>query len=98
MTKNYNDCVCSECGFTPREYGHEDDKPWDHWACPDHYSPYGGGCEGTLEEPKEVINLEGSDQFHSMIYCIGGPLNDNKKGYTKEQMADFSKIADLTNI
>ena len=38
------------------------------------------------------------NQIHSMIYCIGGPLNDNKKGYTKEQMADFSKIADLTNI
>ena len=28
------------------------------------------------------------------IYCIGGPLNDNKLGYTREQMVTFSRIAD----
>lgn len=28
------------------------------------------------------------------IYCIGGPLNDNKLGYTKPQMVTFSRIAD----
>lgn len=30
----------------------------------------------------------------SLIYCIGGPLNDNKLGYTKPQMVTFSRIAD----
>lgn len=28
------------------------------------------------------------------IYCIGGPLNDNRLGYTKPQMVTFSRIAD----
>ena len=27
------------------------------------------------------------------IYCIGGPLNDNKLGYSKQQMSTFAKIA-----
>lgn len=30
----------------------------------------------------------------SHIYCIGGPLNDNKLGYTKPQMVTFARIAD----
>lgn len=29
------------------------------------------------------------------IYCIGGPLNDNIKGYTKDQLNDFFTIAQL---
>lgn len=28
------------------------------------------------------------------IYCIGGPLNDNKLRYTKPQMVTFARIAD----
>lgn len=28
------------------------------------------------------------------IYGIGGPLNDNKLGYTLEQMVTFARIAD----
>ena len=28
------------------------------------------------------------------IYGIGGPLNDNKLGYSKEQMVTFARIAD----
>lgn len=33
------------------------------------------------------------------IYCIGGPLNDNRLGYTKPQMVTFSRIADeLGNV
>jgi predicted aminopeptidase len=28
------------------------------------------------------------------IYCIGGPLNDNKLGYTKAQMWTFFRIAE----
>jgi hypothetical protein len=30
----------------------------------------------------------------SHIYCIGGPLNDNKLGYSKPQMVTFSRIAE----
>lgn len=30
----------------------------------------------------------------SHIYCIGGPLNDNKLGYTRAQMATFFRIAE----
>ncbi len=26
------------------------------------------------------------------IICIGGPLNDNKLGYTREQMGPFQRI------
>jgi hypothetical protein len=26
------------------------------------------------------------------IYCIGGPLNDNKLGYSKQQMVTFWRI------
>ena len=32
--------------------------------------------------------------INNMIYSIGGPLNDNSKGYTKYQMKDFSWISD----
>ena len=28
------------------------------------------------------------------IYCIGGPLNDNKLEYSKAQMVTFARIAD----
>ncbi len=28
------------------------------------------------------------------IYCIGGPLNDNKLGYSRAQMVTFSRISD----
>lgn len=31
------------------------------------------------------------------IYCIGGPLNDNKLGFTKEQMLTFKHIDDDLN-
>lgn len=30
----------------------------------------------------------------SHIYCIGGPLNDNKLKYTGEQLRTFANIAD----
>jgi len=30
----------------------------------------------------------------SHIYCIGGPLNDNRLEYSKQQMVTFSRIAD----
>ena len=43
----------------------------------------------------EVADLKRrADRARSHIYCIGGPLNDNKLGYTKTQMVTFSRIAD----
>lgn len=49
-----------------------------------------------LEELRdEVANLrERMHRAWSHIYCIGGPLNDNKLGYTRDQMATFARIAD----
>lgn len=36
---------------------------------------------------------ENAKEIMGIIYCIGGPLNDNKLGYTREQMTDFFRIA-----
>ena len=32
------------------------------------------------------------------IVCVGGPLNDNVKCYTPDQMKDFWKINDITEF
>lgn len=32
------------------------------------------------------------------IYCIGGPLNDNKLGYSKPQMLTFFRIAEELGV
>jgi hypothetical protein len=37
------------------------------------------------------------DSIHNTIYCIGGPLNDNKLGFTRTQMSVFARISDLIN-
>lgn len=43
----------------------------------------------------EVADLrERISRAHSHIYCVGGPLNDNKLGYTKPQLVTFALIAD----
>ncbi len=42
---------------------------------------------------KEVQDAIGDCLSH--IYCIGGPLNDNVKGYTTNQLVDFFKIAHI---
>lgn len=49
-----------------------------------------------LEELRdEVADLkERSRRARMHIYCIGGPLNDNKLGYSKPQMVTFARIAD----
>lgn len=33
--------------------------------------------------------------IYYILYSIGGPLNDNKLKYTKEQRIPFAKIAEL---
>jgi hypothetical protein len=47
----------------------------------------------TIHEYRESLVT-----IRNIIYCCSGPLNGNKLGYTKEQMKDFAKIADLTAI
>lgn len=43
----------------------------------------------------EVADLkERARKARLHIYCIGGPLNDNKLGYSKPQMVTFARIAD----
>ena len=48
-----------------------------------------------IEEQKLIIKdyKTRMRNIYNIIYCIGGPLNDNKLHYTKEQMIDFQKIA-----
>jgi len=45
----------------------------------------------SLKSENEFLR-KSHDNIFNIIYCIGGPLNDNKLGYTKEQMMDFVKI------
>jgi hypothetical protein len=49
-----------------------------------------------IEELRDrVLDLETkSRKACGHIYCIGGPLNDNKLGYTNAQMVTFARIAD----
>ena len=54
-----------------------------------------------LEELRdEVADLkERARRARLHIYCIGGPLNDNKLRYSKQQMVTFWQIADeLGNV
>lgn len=49
----------------------------------------------------EIANLkkilasyrESHSRIHNIIFCVGGPLNDNKFGYSKEQRSTFHWIA-----
>ena len=49
----------------------------------------------------ENLKLESAERKEALekislcCVCIGGPLNDNCKGYTREQMADFFEINTL---
>ena len=43
-----------------------------------------------LESAKSSARLQ--------IYCIGGPLNDNKLGYSKEQLVVFARIAEALDV
>ena len=48
--------------------------------------------EELREEVAELKDRARKARLH--IYCVGGPLNDNKLGYTREQMVTFARIAD----
>jgi hypothetical protein len=41
------------------------------------------------EFEETIANIKG------LLYCIGGPLNDNVLNYTKKQLLTFFKIRDL---
>ncbi len=41
---------------------------------------------------------EDRDTVYNILYCIGGPLNDNKQGFTKSQLRIFFSIRDAVNI
>jgi hypothetical protein len=49
-----------------------------------------------LEELRdEVADLkERATNARAHIFCIGGPLNDNKLGFSREQMGTFQRIAE----
>ena len=49
-----------------------------------------------IEEMKEQIQnfKKAKGMVLSHIYCIGGPLNDNRLGYSKPQMVTFARIAE----
>jgi hypothetical protein len=48
-----------------------------------------------IEEMRALLTQSAAafESIRGTIYCIGGPLNDNKLRYTREQMGDFGRIA-----
>ena len=44
--------------------------------------------EEELEDCKAAIS-----RVHRTLYAIGGPLNDNKLGFSNEQLGEFRAIA-----
>ena len=53
-----------------------------------------------IESQKEYIEkLESAIKDSlSLMVCIGGPLNDNKKSYSSTQLVDFWKIHNTLDI
>lgn len=41
---------------------------------------------------------EAESRIHNIIYRIGGPLNDNKLGYSKAQLLPFFQISELLSV
>jgi len=52
-----------------------------------------------LEELRDKVAGLGErlGDAYSLLYCIGGPLNDNKHLFTREQLSVFQRIADALN-
>lgn len=53
-----------------------------------------------IESQKEYIEkLESSIKGAvSLMVCVGGPLNDNKKNYSSTQLVDFWKIFNTLDV
>lgn len=48
---------------------------------------------------RRVADLEkAKNEARQHIYCIGGPLNDNKLGYSRAQMTTFFLIAECLDL
>lgn len=47
------------------------------------------------EDLRDELNRmkEGMESIRGILYCIGGPLNDNVRQYTREQLEPFFQIA-----
>jgi len=50
----------------------------------------------VIEELKEQVSILERNKKDALghIFCIGGPLNDNKLGFSKQQMVTFARIAE----
>lgn len=49
-----------------------------------------------IADMKRVIEsaVQQADMIQRLIVCIGGPLNDNVKRYTPDQMRDWQQVLD----
>jgi len=47
-----------------------------------------------LEEKIEIAKTE-RHEIYGILYCIGGPLNDNKLQYSKLQLSTFARIVNI---
>ena len=48
----------------------------------------------NYELRKRVEEMESAfSDITTIIYCVGGPLNDNVNGYTAKQLIPFHRIA-----
>ena len=45
-----------------------------------------------------VEKIEMIRQVGSILYCIGGPLNDNKDGFKREQLHTFWRIKEALGL
>jgi len=46
-------------------------------------------------EARNQSLISSADAIKDILFCVGGPLNDNVLGYSKPQLATFFRIADL---
>jgi hypothetical protein len=53
-----------------------------------------------IEELKSKVQLDSQaiDSVHSVLFCVGGPLNDNKHSYSREQLKPFFDIANVLGL
>jgi len=47
---------------------------------------------------KSISFVKAKEKIHSILYCIGGPLNDNKLLYSREQLLTFIQIRDAIEV
>jgi len=58
----------------------------------------------TAEQALQIANLkekvdileQDRQRVRNVLFCIGGPLNDNRLGFTSAQLQPFWQISELT--